>query len=103
MWRVPTSRPQCRVLSPTLQGDPSCRVTVEYFFFFKQKTAYEIVPCDWSSDVYSSDLPVAPASRAARTTSSSSSGLSVRPGRSEERRVGKECTEQCRSRWSPYH
>ena len=22
---------------------------------------------------------------------------------SEERRVGKECTEQCRSRWSPYH
>ena len=23
--------------------------------------------------------------------------------RSEERRVGKECTEQCRSRWSPYH
>ena len=24
-------------------------------------------------------------------------------GRSEERRVGKECTEQCRSRWSPYH
>src|SRR5881275_884745 len=26
------------------------------FFFFKQKTAYEIVPCDWSSDVCSSDL-----------------------------------------------
>ena len=25
------------------------------------------------------------------------------PHRSEERRVGKECTEQCRSRWSPYH
>ena len=24
-------------------------------------------------------------------------------GRSEERRVGKECTIQCRSRWSPYH
>src|SRR5881275_1266604 len=24
-------------------------------FFFKQKTAYEIVPCDWSSDVCSSD------------------------------------------------
>ena len=23
--------------------------------------------------------------------------------RSEERRVGKECTIQCRSRWSPYH
>src|SRR3546814_15049883 len=24
-------------------------------------------------------------------------------GRSEERRVGKECVSQCRSRWSPYH
>ena len=23
--------------------------------------------------------------------------------RSEERRVGKECTMTCRSRWSPYH
>ena len=23
--------------------------------------------------------------------------------RSEERRVGKECTSRCRSRWSPYH
>ena len=23
--------------------------------------------------------------------------------RSEERRVGKECNGQCRSRWSPYH
>jgi len=26
------------------------------FFFFKQKTAYEIKRCDWSSDVCSSDL-----------------------------------------------
>ena len=26
------------------------------FFFFKQKTAYEIVVSDWSSDVCSSDL-----------------------------------------------
>ena len=25
------------------------------------------------------------------------------PGRSEERRVGKECSSPCRSRWSPYH
>ena len=23
--------------------------------------------------------------------------------RSEERRVGKECSSECRSRWSPYH
>ena len=27
-----------------------------FFFFFKQKTAYEIYQCDWSSDVCSSDL-----------------------------------------------
>ena len=25
-------------------------------FFFKQKTAYEVYQCDWSSDVCSSDL-----------------------------------------------
>ena len=27
----------------------------------------------------------------------------IPPVRSEERRVGKECSEPCRSRWSPYH
>src|SRR3546814_2637750 len=27
----------------------------------------------------------------------------ARRGRSEERRVGKECVSTCRSRWSPYH
>ena len=29
-----------------------------FFFFFKQKTAYEIVSRDWSSDVCSSDLVI---------------------------------------------
>src|SRR3546814_15227466 len=29
-----------------------------FFFFFKQKTAYEMRISDWSSDVCSSDLPV---------------------------------------------
>ena len=29
-----------------------------FFFFFKQKTAYEIYQCDWSSDVCSSDLVI---------------------------------------------
>ena len=29
--------------------------------------------------------------------------MHFRPGRSEERRVGKECYSPCRSRWSPYH
>src|SRR3546814_17212741 len=28
---------------------------------------------------------------------------SIESGRSEERRVGKECVSTCRSRWSPYH
>ena len=31
-------------------------VVVVVVFFFKQKTAYEIKECDWSSDVCSSDL-----------------------------------------------
>ena len=30
-------------------------------------------------------------------------GTTEKDGRSEERRVGKECTSVCRSRWSPYH
>ena len=31
------------------------------------------------------------------------SEVSIGVRRSEERRVGKECTSWCRSRWSPYH
>ena len=30
-------------------------------------------------------------------------GIEVIDERSEERRVGKECVQPCRSRWSPYH
>src|SRR3546814_12868494 len=32
-----------------------------------------------------------------------SHGVAHEIGRSEERRVGKECVSTCRSRWSPYH
>ena len=32
-----------------------------------------------------------------------SAGMTTRINRSEERRVGKECVQPCRSRWSPYH
>src|SRR5881275_692916 len=79
---------------------------ISKIFFFKQKTAYEIVPCDWSSDVCSSDLD----HRAGRGDDADGPhGPTVGRdrgvgggARSEERRVGKECTEQCRSRWSPY-
>src|SRR3546814_21088951 len=30
-------------------------------------------------------------------------GVNAHIGRSEERRVGKECVSPCRSRWSPFH
>src|SRR3546814_10328644 len=35
----------------------SCLIFL-FFFFFKQKTAYDMRISDWSSDVCSSDLPV---------------------------------------------
>ena len=37
-------------------ADLGMKEGVEVFFFFKQKTAYEIGTGDWSSDVCSSDL-----------------------------------------------
>ena len=79
-----------------------------FFFFFKQKTAYEIYQCDWSSDVCSSDLIVSViiALLLRQNRHAPSSVILIAFGvaimlvkRSEERRVGKEC----RSRWSPYH
>src|SRR5213079_3471536 len=73
-----------------------------HFFFFKQKTAYEITTGDWSSDVCSSDLRRRRA-KAARF-SRYAPPLPAPPRiRSEERRVGKESRLLCRSRWSPYH
>ena len=97
------------------------------FFFFKQKTAYEIYQCDWSSDVCSSDLAPAigngepdrfgelhplekdrpiiknideePIKGDWLLKTFDGRGRVTGHYRSEERRVGKEC----RSRWSPYH
>ena len=86
------------------------------FFFFKQKTAYEIKECDWSSDVCSSDLVLTAilitiavaiqedevanaAIHLAEVVVCSAAAYTYTGDRSEERRVGKEC----RSRWSPYH
>src|SRR3546814_4817830 len=83
------------------------------FFFFKQKTAYEMRISDWSSDVCSSDLLghefgegvyqfwITPADLRARCFDKVT--LTADAYRSEERRVGKECVSTCRSRWSPYH
>src|SRR3546814_7425525 len=97
-------------------------------FFFKQKTAYEMRISDWSSDVCSSDLgrgnlprksgaiferrcAVNSAHRFDRSGDGRIIGaycfkyirLACFMGRSEERRVGKECVSTCSSRWSPYH
>src|SRR3546814_9668648 len=89
------------------------------FFFFKQKTAYDMRISDWSSDVCSSDLrPLdhahvhvlenasqRPAIAAAKIRKDRDGRARRIPpdDRSEERRVGKECVSTCRSRWSPYH
>src|SRR3546814_7154712 len=98
------------------------------FFFFKQKTAYEMRISDWSSDVCSSDL----SAWAHNNVVIKGAHYSIEPGlaqltgalensafhmhgshsayhghvvsrRSAERRVGKECVSTCRYRWSPYH
>src|SRR3546814_2509740 len=103
-----------------------------YFFFFKQKTAYDMRISDWSSDVCSSDLQKSShlcgvfRKAAGRQEAAHSDDIQVhvqervsfdralshhrRRGlgmhaqkRSEERRVGKECVRTCRYRWSPYH
>src|SRR3546814_8215733 len=100
-----------------------------WFFFFKQKTAYEMRISDWSSDVCSSDLDsfvrLKPRSEwrgdkdlIVEDMRKAMAGLpGIEPSftqpiemrvsevltRSEERRVGKECVSTCRSRWSPYH
>src|SRR5436853_3203968 len=86
-------------------------VSIYYFFFFSSRRRHTRCLSDWSSDVCSSDLDVEPdrhlgergalprprhhpAVRAGRVPE-----RPVADGRSEERRVGKEC----RSRWWPYH
>src|SRR3546814_3905699 len=99
-----------------------------FFFFFKQKTAYEMRISDWSSDVCSSDLigsgqaddcvrhfswgcrafqaglHVGEQSQAWRSLLTHRLvGYHYSERRPEERRVGKECVSTCRSRWSPYH
>src|SRR3546814_10076719 len=97
------------------------------FFFFKQKTAYEMRISDWSSDVCSSDLSAKAWLSEGATLNHSANYHGYGHGapistlgatlhgyfmhapdlpesrRSEERRVGKECVSTCRSRWSPYH
>src|SRR5688572_30946164 len=98
-----------------------------FLFFFSSRRRHTRFDCDWSSDVCSSDLPVANGhqnqsavftgsdlvevcansyftySFAAQNTDNDEIRYSFCAAymstRSEERRVGKEC----RSRWSLYH
>src|SRR5213595_51195 len=76
-------------------------------FFFKQKTAYDLTEGDWSSDVCSSDLTSSqPGSdEVGRLFGGLKAMVDKLRGtiRSEERRVGKECPQLCRSWWSSYH
>src|SRR3546814_6567094 len=92
-------------------------IVLYLFFFFKQKTAYEMRISDWSSDVCSSDLMTTEAINhdPAHMFMNTGPQIAGRPSmgswtvyglgsesRSEERRVGKECVSTCRSRWSPF-
>src|SRR5437016_7709924 len=76
---------------------------VLFFFFFSSRRRHTRLVSDWSSDVCSSDLADQddPGGRrhVARQRADRHDAPDEAGGRSEERRVGKEC----RSRWSPYH
>src|SRR5260370_4557227 len=100
-------------------------VKILLFFFFSSRRRHTRFKCDWSSDVCSSDLfrdsdleqafSEFGAVNSAKVMMERDTGRSkgfgfvemgsdaeaqaAIQGRSEERRVGKEC----RSRWSPYH
>src|SRR3546814_10454834 len=102
-----------------ISSDITCALLIfELFFFFKQKTAYDLRISDWSSDVCSSDLTRMPASPSepyplirnqirpalgAISAGPSPRRISAagRDPRSEERRVRKEWVSTCRSRGSP--
>src|SRR3546814_10227729 len=90
------------------------------FFFFKQKTAYEMRISDWSSDVCSSDLDerghgglavgAGDAGDPVRGQFGSRLGeqLDIADHGHMRREIGRaSCRERgvstCRSRWSPYH
>src|SRR3546814_4122342 len=115
----------CGLLIVVLLCALAFSISVVSFFFFKQKTAYEMRISDWSSDVCSSDLFHLQDGEMSYATGRCMCFEAIRRpfdvehvtdmvrkvyggrvkfhDRSEERRVGKECVSTCRSRWSPYH
>src|SRR5688500_20394248 len=73
-------------------------------FFFSSRRRHTRLQGDWSSDVCSSDLRSCgcrstPARRPPERDRDQVLGLGLLLGRSEERRVGKEC----RGRWWPWY
>src|SRR5881409_4499677 len=79
----------------------------------------EMVAYLWVAVENGKSMMVCGGTASGKTATLNSAGLFIRPGakivsiedtreinlphRSEERRVGKECSLTCRSRWSPYH
>src|SRR2546430_13136787 len=109
-------------------GSARSSVVRDHFFFFSSRRRHTRFDCDWSSDVCSSDLhwAIVEGQQAVIQDTNWQAKVIMYPrawleqaiaprllvsltpvvgqndplmGRSEERRVGKEC----RSRWSPYH
>src|SRR3546814_2286398 len=90
---------------------------VDLFFFFSSRRRH--TRCALVTGVQTCALPIwrGRSTRAAQAGNRRTEGAAAdhhrlslstfsvpsRDGRSEERRVGKECVSTCRSRWSPYH
>src|SRR3546814_8999019 len=75
-------------------------IFMSYFFFFKQKTAYEMRISDWSSDVCSSDLARSAGSSGnccRQTTEDRQSDQDAQSGPSSQGRQGKEGKAQGRT------
>src|SRR6184192_28557 len=77
-----------------------------YFFFFSSRRRH--TRCRLVPGVQTCALPISRADTARRgaprgpaAPAARAPGGPVSGGRSEERRVGKECQSTCRSRWSP--
>ena len=60
-------------------------------------------PVGCTIDTWSPTLTDVPDTRHGHTAVWTGAEMIVWGGSSEERRVGKECSVTCRSRWSPYH
>src|SRR6266446_9082104 len=72
---------------------------VYVFYFFKQKTAYEITRClEFRRVLFRSSVGVKLSGTRHLWVKRGAELIAGAVGRSEERRVGKEC----RSRWAPY-